>query len=277
MTHRILIVDDDPTLQHFTRVVLERAGYTVLSAGNAAAGLEALACGPVDLALLDIRMPGMDGLEMLEELRRTNRRLPVILATAVSSSSVAVEGLQGQVCDFILKPFSAEDLLSAVRTALELSAAGSSIEILSARSDWIEFRIPCTLSAVAPVERLMLQWKADLPEATKENVTAALREMLQNAIEHGGKSDPRRFVEVACVRSARMILYRIKDPGEGFSLASLGHAAITHEDPTGHQRVRDEAGMRAGGFGILIARQMVDEMIYNERRNEVILIKYLSK
>jgi hypothetical protein len=80
-----------------------------------------------------------------------------------------------------------------------------------------------------------------------------------------------------------MILYRIKDPGEGFSIESLYNptgpiaAFLNPEgDPMLHERAREDQGIRPGGFGILIARDMVDEMIYNERHNEVVLIKYLK-
>jgi hypothetical protein len=78
-------------------------------------------------------------------------------------------------------------------------------------------------------------------------------------------------------------MYRIKDPGEGFSIESLYKpdgpiaAFLNPEgDPMQHERVREDQGIRPGGFGILIAREMVDEMIYNERHNEVLLIKYLD-
>ncbi|HYP53894.1 MAG TPA: hypothetical protein VEQ42_10170, partial [Pyrinomonadaceae bacterium] len=69
-----------------------------------------------------------------------------------------------------------------------------------------------------------------------------------------------------------------KDPGEGFRLESLYHAAILNpdNDPVQHERIRQEMGLRPGGFGILIARNMVDEMIYNEKHNEVLLIIYLD-
>ena len=133
-------------------------------------------------------------------------------------------------------------------------------------------------SAIGPLERLMSQLKTDLPAETRDNVTYAFREMLRNAIEHGGHSDPTRSVEVSYLQTPRLILYRIKDPGEGFSMGSLHHAAILNpeDDPIRHERVRDELGMRPGGFGILIAGNLVDEMIYNERHNEVVLIKYLD-
>jgi anti-sigma regulatory factor (Ser/Thr protein kinase) len=70
----------------------------------------------------------------------------------------------------------------------------------------------------------------------------------------------------------------VRDPGEGFSFEGLRHAAISNPDdaPAAHLQRRMELNMRAGGFGILVARNLVDELIYNERGNEVLLVKYLQ-
>jgi anti-sigma regulatory factor (Ser/Thr protein kinase) len=228
-------------------------------------------------------MPGMDGLEMLSRLRGFDKDLRVIVMTALTTPEAAVSALRDQASDFLTKPFDMEQLLSAVRTAFELAPREMQIEVLSARPEWIELRVPCDSAAIEPLERLMSQLKTDLPPLTRETVTYAFREMLRNAIEHGGKNDPTQFVEVGYLRSPRIILYRIKDPGEGFTIESLyrDEGAIAaflnpEGDPLQHARVREGEGLRPGGFGILIARDLVDEMIYNEKHNEVILIKYLG-
>ncbi len=278
MAQRILVVDDDEDLHELVNTALEREGYGVLSAADAFEGLEILAREKVDLALLDVMMPGMDGLEMLARLRPQHEDLRVIMMTAMSTPETVVSAMRDHACDFLAKPFDIDDLLSAVRGALVLDPQDISIEVLSARPEWIELRVPCSIAAIDPLERLMSQLKTDLPAQTRESVTYAFREMLRNAIEHGGKNDPTQTVEVGYLRSPRLILYRIKDPGEGFRVESLHHAAILNpdNDPTQHERIREELGLRPGGFGILIARNMVDEMIYNERHNEVVLIKYLD-
>ncbi len=278
MAKRILVVDDDKQLNALIQTVLRHEGYKVSASYSALEGLESLAQEKIDLALLDVRMPGMDGLEMLSRLRKHHKDLPVIVMTALSTAETAISALREHACDFLAKPFKVEELLSAVQAALTLRPQESVIQVLSARPEWIELRVPCDLAAVEPLEHFMVQLKADLPPATRENVTLAFREMLRNAIEHGGKNDPRQYVEIGYLRSQRIILYRIKDPGDGFDPRSLSHAAILNleGDPTRHQKVRDRLGMRPGGLGILIARDMVDEMIYNERHNEVILIKYLD-
>ena len=103
-------------------------------------------------------------------------------------------------------------------------------------------------------------------------------ELLLNAVEWGGKLDPNRKVRIAYVRSSRMLLYRVADPGPGFSFRDLTHAAVGQpaDDPVAHMAVRDQLGIRPGGFGIAMTRSMADELIYNEAQNEVIFVKYLA-
>ncbi|MDT4897903.1 MAG: hypothetical protein QOH25_2980 [Acidobacteriota bacterium] len=283
MTKTILIVDDDPELQDLVSFALKREGYEVRQAFDALEGLEIIEKDKIHLALLDVMMPKMDGLEMLSRLRAHNQDLRVIVMTALSAPEAGLSALRDQASDFLTKPFDLPQLLSSVKTVFELEPRDIQIEVLSARPEWIELRVPCDIAAIDPLERLMSQLKTDLPPLTRETVTYAFREMLRNAIEHGGKNDPKQFVEVGYLRSPRIILYRIKDPGEGFTIESLyrGEGAIAaflnpENDPLQHARVREEQGIRPGGFGILIARDLVDEMIYNEKHNEVILIKYLN-
>lgn len=278
MVWKILIVDDDPELQDLIRSTLARKGYDVLTADDALQGLELIAAEKIDLALLDVMMPGMDGLTMLSQLREHNENLRVIIMSGLNTPETAISALRDQACDFLSKPFEMQQLLSAVESALERNPPDTNIEVLSARPEWIELRVPCDPAAIDPLERLMSQLKTDLPRETRDNVIYAFREMLRNAIEYGGKSDPKKCVEVGYIQTPRVIIYRIKDPGEGFLIESLNHAALLNPegDPLHHQKVRNELGLRPGGFGILIASNLMDEMIYNERHNEVVLIKYLN-
>lgn len=105
----------------------------------------------------------------------------------------------------------------------------------------------------------------------------AFREMLMNAMEHGAGFDPEKVVSVTAVRSERAIVYDFQDLGEGFDRARLATSALpdTDADPLALIERRSETGMRAGGFGMLLAKQVVDEMFYNESGNEVLLIKHL--
>ena len=136
-------------------------------------------------------------------------------------------------------------------------------------------------SRVITAERLLSFAKElsdQLPEDARDEIIQALREILMNAMEHGTAFNPDQSVEVTAIRTARAMVFRVRDPGAGFRQESLNHAAFPNSspDPTAHIAHREEEGMRAGGYGLLLASGTVDELIYNEIGNEAILIKYLD-
>jgi len=273
---KILVVDDDPALHQVIEDALAREGHFLLRATDGKRGMELLAREKVDLAIIDYATPEMDGLEFLEQARRDHPDLKAIVITASGTPEAVLGALRKKVCDFLVKPFGVAEIRSAVSAAINENSL-IEIEVISAEPHWVQLRVPCDLAAVPILQKLLTQLKADLPEDTREAIAYAFREMLNNAIEHGGKLDPTKYVEVLCVLLKRAIIYWIKDPGEGFDPSALEHAAVNNPagDPFRHVTVRDEKGLRAGGFGILMTDQLVDELVYNERRNEVMFIKYL--
>jgi anti-sigma regulatory factor (Ser/Thr protein kinase) len=151
------------------------------------------------------------------------------------------------------------------------------IDVLSARANWVELAVPCTRDAADRLRSVMGHLDANLPEDVRESIGYAFRELVLNAVEWGGKLDPKRKVRISYLRAKRMLLYRIADPGPGFKMEGLDHAAISHpDDPIEHMNVREQKGLRPGGFGILTVRANVDELIYNEKQNEVVFVKYLD-
>jgi anti-sigma regulatory factor (Ser/Thr protein kinase) len=167
-----------------------------------------------------------------------------------------------------------------LREAVHESFAGclaAGIEVVSAAPKWVELHVPCDLGAIPPLQKLIARLDADLPQEIGEAINYAFREMLTNAVEYGGRLDPEERVEIRFARLKRAVICQIKDPGEGFDPTLLPHAAINNpnDDPIRHVSVREEKGLRAGGFGILLTSQLVDELVYNERRNELLFVKYL--
>ena len=165
---------------------------------------------------------------------------------------------------------------SALNKAV-LACQSVGIKVLSLRPEWIELRVPCAKSAIDPLHQLLTHLDADLTLEKAEAISYAFREMFRNALEYGGQFNPRKQIEVRFIRTKRAVICRIKDPGNGFDPRQLSHAAINNpnSDPIRHASVREKNGLRAGGFGILLTTQLVDELVYNETHNEVLFIKYL--
>ncbi|MCI0652745.1 MAG: response regulator transcription factor [Planctomycetes bacterium] len=136
----VLVVEDDPAIRRGVADALRYAGYEVREASNGSDGLRAALGGDIDLLLLDVVLPRQDGFEVLAELRKARSALPVILLTARGTDDDRVRGLRGGADDYVVKPFSAKELLARVEAVLRRSAERphpiASIRIDSARFDF---------------------------------------------------------------------------------------------------------------------------------------------
>jgi CheY-like chemotaxis protein/anti-sigma regulatory factor (Ser/Thr protein kinase) len=275
---RVLVVEDDAATHHLVCKVLESAGISTVSAMDGIEALRIIRREPLDLILLDLGLPGLHGLEVLKRLQELGSRTKVIVMTGDDAPETVLKAIQRQACRYVVKPIAIKALVELVQEELAAKSLPGAIEVLSARPEWIELLVPCDLESADRIQSFMRHLDANLPEQVRESIGRAFRELLLNAVEWGGKLDPSRKVRISYLRARRMLMYRITDPGQGFSLESLPHAAICNpqQDPLGHLEVRNEMGLRPGGFGILLVQSLVDELIYNEARNEVVLIKYLD-
>jgi CheY-like chemotaxis protein/anti-sigma regulatory factor (Ser/Thr protein kinase) len=276
---RILIVDDDRALRHALASLLAAEGLEVLQAADGAAALSLLRSERVSLMLLDVGLPGMNGLEVLSKAAELSARPLVVMMTADDTPETILNAVRGQAFRYVRKPVAPTDVVAVVKEALSAApAAALPIEVVSAKPEWVEIVAPCSLEVADRLQDFVMQLQANLPEDVRESLGVAFREMLSNAVEWGGRLDRTRTVRIACLRTKRMLIYRIADPGRGFDIDGLRHAAISNpdDDPLRHAIVREEQGMRPGGLGLAITRSLVDELIYNEARNEVVFIKYLD-
>ena len=115
---RILVIDDENNIRLMVRLALQAASHQVETASDGAEGLEKFAAGTFDLVLLDQRMPGMDGLDVLREMRRRDSAARVIMITAFGTIDLATEALKAGAVDFLRKPFTTDVLRAAVAAAL---------------------------------------------------------------------------------------------------------------------------------------------------------------
>ena len=274
----VLIADDDSAGRKVYRRVLEYEGCDVLDVASGEQALEILERQRVDVLLTDVVMPGMDGLELLERARNLDPELRAIIMTGYKTEEAVIRAFRNKACDFLSKPFHVDELVEAVQSAMNRDP-NCQIEVISDKLDWIELRVPCDLSAVEPIQKFLSELQGNLPKATREAIGSVFRELLNNAIEHGGKCDVSKKVEVKYIRLKHAIMYSIKDPGEGFDLKQIEHAAVANPDdePFRHMQVRMEKGLRPGGFGIMLASQTIDELVYNQKHNELIFVKYIGQ
>lgn len=276
-TSRILVADDDAALRHLCAAILGRAGHAVTTAADGSEALSRIRADVPDIALIDVWMPGMTGLDVLRELANDPVATRVIIMTTDDTPQTVLESLRQQAHAFLPKPISADALAEVVAQA---KSAGPllPIRVISATAEWVELDVPCERAASERVHDFLMHLTIDLPQQTRLETANAFRELLLNAIEWGGKLDPEKHVRIACIRSSRMLIFRIADPGKGFRLEDLDHAAINNPgDPIRHADVREQKGLRPGGFGLLLTRSLVDELIYNEAHNEVVFVKYLNE
>ena len=162
-----------------------------------------------------------------------------------------------------------------VRAAMASPCWDDGIEIFSATREWVRLAARCD---VTTADRLVQFLRGVRDPDIPEGIICAFREVLLNAMEHGGHFDPSQHVEISFIRARRVVACRVKDTGNGFSLEELRHAAINNpaDDLLNHVAVREARGLRPGGFGLLLAKKLVDELIYNEQGNEVLLVKYVD-
>ena len=275
---KILVVEDDRVLCLGLTSLLKGSGYTVAQASDGIEALEQLAKKRFDLLLLDVGLPRMNGLEVLAKLRLKEAPPRVVVMTADDTPETLLLAVRAQAYEYITKPFPPNSIIAVVERALAAPAESLPIEVVSARPEWVELLVPCAVEVAERIQGFMMRLDADLPEKARESVGQAFRELLMNAIEWGGKLDPSRKVRISYLRARRMLLYRIADPGKGFSPKSLTHSAISNppDKPYQHMVEREEKGLRPGGFGLFLVRTMVDELLYNEAHNEVVFIKYLD-
>jgi len=115
----VLVIDDEPAHRLMVRVVLGDAGFKVLEADNGSSGLATLRAKPVDVVLLDMRMPGMSGLDVLQKMHEEGIATPVIMLTAFGNVSSAVESMKIGAWDYLTKPTDNDELLAVVKKAAE--------------------------------------------------------------------------------------------------------------------------------------------------------------
>ena len=273
MTRKALIVEDEPPTGTLLAEILRRRNFepTVLTEGKSAVSWTRL--NKPDLILLDLMLPDISGYDICENLKldRETNLIPIVMVTALIQHEDRVKGLKVGANCYLPKPFTVDQLNRAIDDVFGwkegLENGGTEGEI--------HFQLQSDTQYLEELNHLLaaLFHFSGLSQTQIRQLTMAVRELGSNAIEWGHRKQADRIVTVTYSIDPEKITIIIRDTGPGFNPGSLPHAAQP-EDPVGHMMVRETLGLREGGFGIMLARDLVDELEYNEAGNEVRLVKF---
>jgi anti-sigma regulatory factor (Ser/Thr protein kinase)/ActR/RegA family two-component response regulator len=273
-----LLVDADPSVEAIFSTAFKPGSWIVQHAGDNLAALNLAHSRSFDLILTSQRSSGADDVRLLSKIRLARPHTRLIILAHESTPQDVIASMRAHAFSYFSQPIDMDILTEMIRLAAEGPTWDDGIEIISATPEWIRLMARCDMRTADRVVHFIGE-VAELPEEERISVGMASREMLMNAIEHGAKMDPTKYFELAYVRGKNMVMCRVKDPGEGFTLDEIPHSAVANpnDDPMLHMEYRQEQGMRPGGYGVLLAQRLVDELIYNQQGNEVLLVKYLSQ
>jgi len=275
---RVLLIGSHPDVKQG----LERSGALadceiVTAAGNVDA-VHHVRARATDVVLTDPDTPIQDDLALVDELRASRPGLKAIVLAPAAAPGDFIAALRSHVFACFVAPFDVSAVADMSKRAIDAVQWRDGIWVESGLPNWISLKVSCQLVTAERLVHFMSEYRRDLPEDDRENLLVAFREMLMNAMEHGAGFDPEKVVNVTAVRTERAIVYHFRDPGTGFDRRQLERSALSNSeaDPIAHLERRAEMGLRPGGFGMMVAKQVVDEMFYNELGNEVLLIKRLA-
>jgi len=157
----ILVVDDEPQITRVLKTTLSSQGYGVRSASNGEEALNEMKDWPPDLIITDLRMPGIDGLELCRRVR-ADSRVPIIVLSVKGEESVKVQALDAGADDYVTKPFSVNELLARVRAALRRATAADGSDAPSIEAGDIKINVPARTVTVRDQEVRLTPKEFDL-------------------------------------------------------------------------------------------------------------------
>jgi two-component system response regulator AtoC len=205
---RILIVDDDDALRESLELVLVAEGYEVVGVAGGPAALTALQAAPVDVVLCDLRMPGMDGMELLPQLVRRLPGVPVILMSAYGSADLAVEAMNRGAYDYLSKPFQPSEVILTIRKARERERLRRANRLLRRDVQRVVGERPIIAASEGMIEVLELLERAAEFKATVllTGESGTGKEVLARAIHVQSARRDAAFVAVNCGAIPEMLL-----------------------------------------------------------------------
>jgi DNA-binding response OmpR family regulator len=272
MPRTVLIVDDERDTNDLLASLVQARGFEpvqVYYGAGVAADVRAM---DPELVLLDLMLPDLDGFAVCEQLKRNRdtNLIPIIMVTALNDAANHARGVRVGANDYLAKPFTPLQLYDAMDRAMawrrQHAEYGTTGEV--------NFDVRSELTYLQQANDLLADLFAHTPltERQVKDLRQAVMEMGSNAIEWGHRKDADLTLRITYRIDSQCVTLIIRDQGPGFDPGHVPHAAQA-DDPIAHLDLRNELGLREGGFGIMLARGLVDEFRYNDKGNEVTLVK----
>ncbi|WP_165226830.1 response regulator [Aquisphaera insulae] len=272
MPRTVLIVDDERDTNDILASLVRAREFEPIQVYSGSRVWAAVAEKKPDIILLDLMLPDMDGFAVCDKLKRHRETnlIPIVMVTALHNEDHQLTGVRVGANGYLHKPFSPAQLYAAIDEAL----AWHDEHLNRGTRGEINFDIRSELTYLQQAQDMLADMFAHTPltERQVKDLKQAIMEMGGNAIEWGHNKNAELVLRITYRIDAEKITLIIQDQGPGFDPRNLPHAA-SDEDPIGHVEIRNEMGKREGGFGIMLARGLVDEFHYNKKGNEVTLIK----
>jgi anti-sigma regulatory factor (Ser/Thr protein kinase)/CheY-like chemotaxis protein len=270
-----LVVASGGEIDELLTRALAKENWSIQRAVDNQHALARAAAEPFDLIITGRKTLGSEDVQLLRRIRSARPHIRLIILTDKFTPGDVISAMREGAFSYFSAPFNACDLADMVHAAMAAPCWDDGIEVLSATPSWVRVMARCD---IATADRLVQFLRGVKNPDIPEDIITAFREILLNAMEYGGHFDASQHVEISFLRTRRAVACRVKDPGQGFSMEELRHAAVNNPpgDLFSHVAVREAQGIRSGGFGLLLAKKLVDELIYSENGNEVLLIKYVD-
>lgn len=288
---RILIVDDSPMERRLAGALLKRAGHEAVPAADGRESLQKIKLVPIDVALVDLVMPGMDGMELLAEIRQSHPRLPVVIFTSYGSEEAAAEALRCGASGYVPKRHAARLLVQTIESVVEVSRRQSAQNLVKQRLEELTARFVfrndrAELSAAVQFFQQLATDFGLCGDAEWTRIGVALTEALVNAMVHGNLEissdcrldddgtydsliEQRRRTEPYASRRVHVTVrltrdearFTVRDEGPGFDPSAV-------PDPTAPENIGKPCGR-----GLLLIRSFMDDVWHADNGREITMVK----
>ena len=276
LQRRLLIIGPEHPLLEALRMSSDLEGIEIETCQTDTGALARLRARAYDAVVTSPTTSIADDVDLLSEMRGVRPGVKVIILAPAATPAHVLGALKAHAFACFTAPFEVDEIASMVCHAVDSDDWKDGIQLWSARPTWISMRVACRRVTAERLISYMSALRTDLQEGPREDLMLAFRETLLNAMEHGAGFDAEKVIDVSAVQTERAIVYYFRDPGAGFDASNLRHAAVANPegDPVAHVEERERLGIRPGGFGLLLTLRIVDEMMFSESGNEVVLIKH---